>query len=168
MRETFELRPLLLELEEFLKPQTQVKSLTLHMNINRAPSTVYTDRNKLRQILLNLLGNAVKFTHTGSVTLRASGEDPTVTFSVIDTGIGIAPDHLAQIFEAFKQLESSDSREHQGTGLGLAISNRYAALLGGAIEVESTLGQGSTFTVKLPSQGKILARLADPGRERSA
>jgi CheY-like chemotaxis protein len=127
------------------------------------PETVHTDRQRLEQILKNLLSNAFKFTPEGSVTvtvhrpeagvdLSRSGLDPaqTVAFSVADTGIGIAPEHHRTIFEAFQQVDGSISREYGGSGLGLSISRELARLLGGEIGLQSTLGEGSTFTLYVP------------------
>ncbi|GAB1410314.1 hypothetical protein MASR1M90_14680 [Desulfovibrionales bacterium] len=132
----------------------QDESLPLHM---------LTDGHRLQQILRNLLSNAIKFTEKGAVTLRlgrpapeanlsASGLDPahTIALDVIDQGIGIAPEKQASVFEAFRQADGSTSRKYGGTGLGLAISRELAKLLGGEIQLASTVGQGSTFTLFLP------------------
>jgi signal transduction histidine kinase len=109
-----------------------------------------TDVLKLRQILVNLLTNAVKFTDHGSVTLSARADGDDVVFSVADTGIGIPPAHLEHVFDAFWQVEQAASRRVGGTGLGLSVTRRLARLLGGDVTVESTAGQGSTFSVRLP------------------
>ena len=109
-----------------------------------------TDSDKVRQILVNLLSNAVKFTDAGRVELLVSHDDEMVEFVVRDTGPGICREHLEQIFEPFWQAEQSRTRRAQGTGLGLAVARRLARLLGGDIYVDSTIGQGSAFTVRLP------------------
>jgi len=109
-----------------------------------------TDCMKLQQVLVNLLSNAIKFTEHGHVTMsaRAAGED--LVIDVRDTGIGIAPEHLDHIFEPFRQVEQHSTRRAGGTGLGLSVSRQLLALMGGTIGVESTLGQGSVFRVRLP------------------
>ena len=114
-----------------------------------------SDPTKVRQILFNLLSNAAKFTENGQITLRvdrnitATGDQ--LTFQVRDTGIGMSANQLDRVFDAFTQAQASTSREYGGTGLGLAISRRYCELLGGTLKVESTLGEGSTFTAHLPA-----------------
>jgi len=113
------------------------------------------DRTRLRQILINLVGNAIKFTAKGGVTVIAgktadTNGDETLRIEVQDTGIGIDPSHYAMIFERFKQADSSVSRKYGGTGLGLPISLRLARLMGGDISVESAVGHGSTFTIGVP------------------
>jgi len=112
---------------------------------------LYTDDKKLSQILRNFISNALKFTHRGEVRIRAElSENDTVTFSVIDTGIGIPPEQLKQLFQDFVQLGSPFQRHIRGTGLGLALSQRFAALLGGAVWAVSEVGRGSTFAVRIP------------------
>ena len=109
-----------------------------------------SDARRVRQILINLLGNAVKFTEAGTVRLVGATAGGMLTFAISDTGCGIAPDHLPRLFQEFSQIDSSLTRKHGGTGLGLAISRRMARLLGGDIAVQSVPGHGSTFTVTLP------------------
>jgi GAF domain-containing protein len=112
--------------------------------------TLATDAEKLRQIVINLLSNAAKFTPAGSIRLRACAHVDTVTIAIADTGIGIPADKLESIFEEFEQVDGGSTREYGGTGLGLAIARRLARLLGGDIRVRSALGAGSTFTLALP------------------
>ena len=128
----------------------------LKLDLSPHLGVVYVDPVRLRQIILNLIGNACKFTKSGTVTLHArrfkeeTGEF--IEFSVADTGIGIAPEFLDSLFEEFTQVDASATRRYGGTGLGLAISRRLAQLMGGEIRVDSTLGQGTTFTVRLPAE----------------
>jgi len=115
----------------------------------------YQDMTKLRQILFNLLSNAAKFTHEGTVTLHVTrteeaGED-WLTFAVSDTGIGIGEDKIEHVFKEFAQADNSTTRDYGGTGLGLAISKRFCELLGGDLKLRSELGKGSTFTVRIPA-----------------
>ena len=112
--------------------------------------TMVVDDEKLRQILINLLSNAVKFTPAGSIEVRAAARNGSVEIAVADTGIGIPADKLEAIFEEFEQADARSTRVYGGTGLGLAISRRLARLMQGDIQVESTLGKGSTFTLTLP------------------
>ena len=118
--------------------------------------TMTADLTKVRQTLLNLLGNAAKFTEAGEVTLRVSktvdGGEPFFEFEIRDTGIGIGPEHLGRLFRPFMQADSSTSRRFGGTGLGLAISSRFCTMMGGRIEVESEEGVGSVFRVLLPQE----------------
>jgi signal transduction histidine kinase len=117
-----------------------------------APGIVLvSDDAKLRQCLLNLGGNACKFTKDGRITLEARADDEHVTIKVIDTGQGIAADKLALVFEPFTQGDNSTTRAHDGTGLGLTITRRLAQLLGGDVTATSTPGKGSTFEIRLPT-----------------
>jgi PAS domain S-box-containing protein len=113
---------------------------------------VRSDRQKVKQIVVNLLSNALKFTHQGGIDIAVAHDQGTrtVSIAVSDTGIGIAPEHHERIFEDFRQVDDSPSRQYGGTGLGLAICRRLAAALGGRITLRSTLGQGSTFTLTIP------------------
>ncbi|MEO6777922.1 MAG: HAMP domain-containing sensor histidine kinase [Gemmatimonadaceae bacterium] len=117
-----------------------------------------TDSGKVRQILVNLLSNSVKFTPAGRVTLVVQHDGATVRYIVRDTGIGIASEHRDQIFDAFWQVEQPSTRRVGGTGLGLSVTRRLAQLLGGDVTVESTVGQGSAFTVSLPLEAPIPRR----------
>ena len=114
-----------------------------------------TDPGKLKMVLKNLLGNAVKFTEQGSITIAAQGRERGVEISVTDTGIGIPQEALELIFEPFRQVDGSSTRQHNGTGLGLYIVKRTLELLGGTIAVESEIGRGSTFRVWAPSDKEL-------------
>jgi signal transduction histidine kinase len=177
-------RALCADLEQVFRPIAEQQELTFNVEISdEVPETFTTDEHRVQQILKNLLSNAHKFTDEGSVTLRvgpaADGTRYTnpdlvdaagvVALSVIDTGIGIKPDQLLVIFEAFQQADGTTSRKYGGTGLGLSISREIARLLGGEIQVDSTPGEGTTFTLLLPTSATptpvVLApveRLADP------
>jgi signal transduction histidine kinase len=109
-----------------------------------------TDAQRVRQILLNLLSNAIKFTDRGEISLTLRSTAKEVRFAVRDTGIGIPPQAMKELFQDFHQLEAGDGRRYEGTGVGLALSRRLAHALGGEIEVRSNEGQGSTFTLVLP------------------
>jgi signal transduction histidine kinase len=137
-------------------PQAEKNRNTLKLRCPRELGTIKTDRTKLHQILSNLLSNACKFTHEGrvelSVQLAFSDGRPWFEFSVLDTGIGIAPETLERLFSPFTQADSSTTRKYGGTGLGLAISRHFARMLGGDITVRSAPDQGSTFTLRLPAE----------------
>ena len=132
-------------------PLAARKDLAFAVTVAPGTGTVRTDRGKLRQILLNLLSNAVKFTERGSVTLRVWRDEDALRFAVADTGPGIAPEHWERIFAPFTQVDQSRTRREGGTGLGLTVSRRYSALLGGDVTVESVVGQGTTFTLRIPA-----------------
>jgi hypothetical protein len=109
-----------------------------------------SDPQKVRQIIINLLANAVKFTTKGSVRLGARVYDDRVAFEVADTGPGIALEHLERVFDAFWQVDQRMTRKSGGTGLGLSVARQLARLLGGDVSVRSTIGEGSVFIVDLP------------------
>ena len=117
---------------------------------DRVPPYLRGDALRLQQVLLNLLGNALKFTERGHVLLRLDYHDGTLVMEVEDTGIGIAAQHLERIFDPFAQADASTTRQFGGTGLGTTISRQLVALMGGSISVRSTLGVGTTFTVCVP------------------
>ncbi len=184
----FSLRDFLDEVLRLFKEPAEIAGLTLLSDIAPGvPPILEGDQNRLRQILINLVGNAIKFTEKGGVTVRLSGEFPPEETSdydgarpyklrgdVIDTGIGMAPEEIPRLFRAFSQLDTSSTRRHGGTGLGLIISKRLCQLMRGDIEVESTPGRGSTFrfciemaTAKGDSQNPFTAP-ADPVRHAPA
>ncbi len=111
---------------------------------------IYADEQRTRQIMTNIVANAVKFTHEGGVTVRARAENSMVLFEISDTGIGIAPEQYEMVFVEFEQLDNSPTREYEGTGLGMAITKRLVEKHGGRIWLESTPGRGTTFYVTMP------------------
>ena len=133
-----------------LEPLAQAKRIALSTSPPDEPQMIRTDPDMVRRILVNLGGNAVKFTERGSVTLTAEREGNWIVFAVADTGIGIAQHDIPRLFQPFTQLESGFTRRFGGTGLGLFVSRRLADLLGGGIGVASTPGSGSTFTLRVP------------------
>ena len=149
-----ELPQLAENLIDFMRPLAQKKNLQLAADVPAEFPTIVSDSGRIQQILYNLLSNAVKFTPDGGrVELRLRRTDDThVSLAVHDTGVGIPAEQMVHVFEKFRQLDGSMTREHGGTGLGLAISRELATVLGGTIAVESEVDKGSTFTVTLPIQ----------------
>jgi two-component system, chemotaxis family, CheB/CheR fusion protein len=127
-----------------------VKGLDMGLDLPDAPVDIETDIDKARQVLINLLGNAVKYTHEGEVRVACTRAEGRVVFRVTDTGIGIAAEHHPRIFDRFWQVDGGATRVAGGMGIGLAAAREYARLLGGDVEVESAPGRGSTFTFWLP------------------
>jgi signal transduction histidine kinase len=148
----FVLGPMLAECLHTVEPVLKSEQVRLVQEVAADLPTLYTDRDKVKQIVMNLLSNAVKFTHTGTITLTTRSHKGTIAIAVADTGIGIPEAALTHVFEEFRQVDSSTTREYGGTGLGLAISQQFARLMGGDITVQSTVGVGSTFTLTLPQR----------------
>jgi PAS domain S-box-containing protein len=148
--EAASLRSILAEVSAQIEPMVKRKSLEFRVRLSDNIPVLYTDRTKVKQIVLNLLSNAVKFTHRGLVSVSAEAVGNELELRVSDTGIGIRPEHLGVIFEEFRQVDQSRTREYGGTGLGLSITRKLISLLGGEITVTSEYGQGTTFTVRLP------------------
>jgi signal transduction histidine kinase len=174
--ETIDLRPFVLDVASEIESLVSEKELSLSLVMGAALPRIRTDPTHLRQILVNLLGNAVKYTNEGGIVIRTRLVDslpdsgpaaatapapadrgsypttPWIGIQVIDTGIGIAPADQSRIFEEFEQVDAGPrgNSAERGTGLGLSISRRLAALIGGMVELESELGKGSTFTLWLP------------------
>ena len=136
------------------------KGLSFALDIEAARGVYRGDPTRLRQILYNLISNGLKFTETGEIRVTAGQDDGELTLRVADTGVGIAPEALGRLFNAFSQADASTTRQYGGTGLGLSICRRLAELMGGTVSVESELGRGSCFTVRLP--------LPRVGEERAA
>jgi PAS domain S-box-containing protein len=138
-------------------------TVVLEKRVNESLAYVYSDQDKIRQIVLNLLSNAAKFTHAGKITLAASQDGEQLCILVSDTGIGMSAEALPRIFKEFQQAHNTTTRQYGGTGLGLSISRNLAHLLGGDLMVESELGKGSTFTLVIPIhyESKLAASHAD-------
>jgi signal transduction histidine kinase len=139
------------EVAAVVEPLARGKGIELHVDPPAEPVRLETDADKVRQVLINLAGNAVKFTASGGVRIEPERQaDGTVRIAVSDTGPGISDEDRQRLFRPFEQLASGFDRPHGGTGLGLYLSARYAELLGGSIDLESAVGRGSTFTLVLP------------------
>jgi signal transduction histidine kinase/PAS domain-containing protein len=152
---TFAIPELVAEVRAELEPIILRSNLVVRVDLAKDLPPISSDRQKVKQILLNLLGNALKFTHDGVVTISARRlPDRAVRLSVTDTGIGIAPTDQERIFEDFRQLDNSPTRAYGGTGLGLSICRRLAQMLDGRITVQSQLGRGSVFTLTVPQAGR--------------
>lgn len=148
-RDTFRLRAFLEQLIAMLELQASARDLALVLDCPPSlPEFVRADQKRLRQVLINLLSNAIKFTDAGSVTLKVHYRNELATFAVIDTGIGIAPSAAERIFEPFERV-ADDAEARPGIGLGLAITQALVRIMGGDIEVQSALGAGSCFTVRM-------------------
>jgi CheY-like chemotaxis protein/nitrogen-specific signal transduction histidine kinase len=154
-RREFSLVQLLRDVRDLMEVNSNARgnSLALRLDVQAAHDHAIGDSIRIRQVLLNLVGNAIKFTKGGSITIDAAtearGDRIALRVAVTDTGKGVQPDQMGRLFEPFSQLDREFVREHGGTGLGLAISSRIANLLGGRIDVSSTPGIGSTFTLHI-------------------
>jgi two-component system CheB/CheR fusion protein len=149
-----ELSSLAREIGASVEALAEAKGLSLSVEVPKEPTTIVTDPTKLRHILVNLLGNAIRYTDRGQVWFRARTGEETVIFEIEDTGIGIAPEHQQRIFERFWQVDQSDTRVRSGTGLGLMVARDLARALGGDTVVESEIGRGSLFRVQLPRDSR--------------
>jgi len=153
---TFKVPDLVSEVKAELEPIIMQRKLSVTIEMPRDLDPITSDRQKVKQILLNLLSNALKFTHQGGVAIagKRNAREKTMVLSVADTGIGIAGADQDRIFEDFRQLDNSPTRAYGGTGLGLSICRRLAQMLDGRISVQSQVGKGSTFTLTLPTKGR--------------
>jgi signal transduction histidine kinase len=143
-----------------VEPLASQKNLTLTTDVPKGLPIGYGDERRLAQVLLNLVGNAIKFTETGEVAITASQTNGSFNVAVRDIGPGIDPANQAKIFEEFQQVDNTSTRQKGGSGLGLAISKRIIEMHGGRIIVDSALGKGATFTIKLPVKTDSGASLA--------
>jgi hypothetical protein len=148
--EPLDARAIAREAGAMTEPTASAKGLSFSLELPDAAVHLVTDEAKARQILINLCGNAVKYTESGGVRLSVLDGEDRVTFEVHDTGIGISAEHHARIFERFWQVDGGPRRAVEGMGIGLAAAREYARLLGGDVEVNSEPGQGSTFRLWLP------------------
>jgi len=148
---TFDLRSSIEKTAGLVAPLAEKKEIHLKVEIAKDIGDMTTDQRRLEQVVLNLLNNAVKFTEKGYVSLSCRTDNRQCVISVADTGIGIQPEDVTALFQPFHQVDTGLSRKHEGTGLGLSISKRLVAMMGGAIDVQSEPGKGSTFTVRLPN-----------------
>jgi two-component system sensor histidine kinase EvgS len=168
------LRRLLQDVRHIFDLRAREHNVSLEVSVAPdMPAGMILDETRLRQVLFNLVGNAIKFTHEGGVTVRAGVADMErrgdedlcrLTIAVTDTGIGIADDQQDRIFDAFEQQEGQSSRKYGGTGLGLAISRKLARMMGGELSVDSAQGQGSTFVLVLP-EVQVVPMHDDPAGE---
>jgi signal transduction histidine kinase len=179
--ESFEVADALQRCRELLMPLAERKGLLLETRISADVGSIVSDRRRVEQVLINLVGNGIKFTDKGQVTvladllprgseksgrLGASINGPAVRIQVVDSGIGIRPEELNNLFNAFRQLDSGLNRQHEGTGLGLVICEKLLEAMGGDIMVQSQWGAGSTFTVTLPVEATgVNTRVAAPHQE---
>jgi signal transduction histidine kinase len=161
---TFSLPDLVLDLTGIVLPLMRKNHNEFNVIADHVLGEMHTDETKLRQSLINLLGNAAKFTSRGRVALNigkeARADGDWVIFQISDTGIGMDADQLGRLFEAFYQADSSISRRYGGTGLGLSLTKKFCEMLGGQLSVESVLNQGTTFTFGVPARMKTPAHLS--------
>ncbi|MCR4377598.1 MAG: ATP-binding protein [Rhodospirillales bacterium] len=153
--ETFAILDVLETVTDTVQPLIAANGNAFVLDADKNLGDMNSDLTRLRQILFNFLSNAAKFTEKGTITLACRRNADTVTFSVSDTGIGLSEEQIKHVFEPFTQADASTTRKYGGTGLGLTVNREFARLLGGEIEVESHLGEGSTFTVHLPASASV-------------
>ena len=164
--EVFDVSSMIKDTVNLIQPLIETNANTLHIQYAKDLGSMYTDRLKVRQVLLNLLSNAAKFTQHGTITFEGAreeipnsfegenGQRDWIRFRVSDTGIGMTERQLGKLFQAFTQVDASTTRKFRGTGLGLAISKELCMMMDGEISVESEYGKGTTFTVRLPRRAR--------------
>jgi len=160
---------LLSDVETFIRPQAREKGLTFNLEYKYPlPETICSDPLRLKQVLLNLCSNALKFTHTGSITVKTQYDTKTkaLVFNVIDTGIGMSKEQISRVFEAFTQADSSTTKRYGGTGLGLALSQQLAKALGGNIRLNSYEGIGSQFSFSLSLESETKVNLIEKPEDK--
>lgn len=154
MSEKFDLRKSIEKAVQIVSPLAEKKNLRIHFKIGDDIDEMRGDQRRVEQIIINLLSNAVKFTDYGEIHLHCHTDNDSITLSVVDTGIGLKPENVKIIFDAFRQVDSGITRVQEGTGLGLNITKKLVEMMGGSIHVKSELGKGSNFTVLLPKLKK--------------
>ncbi|MDB9313996.1 GAF domain-containing sensor histidine kinase [Spirulina sp. CS-785/01] len=152
--EPFAVEELCVSCLSIVEELARLQDLELKLEIDDKIKTCVADQRRIKQILINLLSNAIKFTQAGTIALKVYQTPEQICYAVIDTGIGIAPEHLDDLFQPFQQIKNPLQRKHKGTGLGLALSQKLARLHGGDLTVTSTPGEGSCFTLCLPINNK--------------
>jgi two-component system, sensor histidine kinase len=161
-----ELPRIIVDVSSMLRPRAMNKGLSLRVDFDGAiPLEIATDPLRLKQVLMNVVGNAIKFTDHGEVTMRVrcqrDGQSSRILFDISDTGIGMTPEQIERLFQPFMQADGSMTRKYGGTGLGLAISKRLVALMGGEISVTSEIGRGSTFSIAIDGGDLSKTQLLD-------
>jgi signal transduction histidine kinase len=151
--EPFSLRESILKVVQSVRPLAEKKGLDLTVEVDPGVDIITSDIRRMEQILLNLLGNAVKFTELGGIRVRCEHTEGCYVITITDTGIGVKHEELESLFEPFHQIDSGLSRKYEGTGLGLSICKKLVAVMGGSISAESSPGKGSTFSITLPADG---------------
>ena len=141
-----------------IRPQAEANGNTVQLQIADDAGTIRADSLKIRQALTNLLSNAAKFTKSGAIAVTVEREGEWILYRVADTGIGMSPEQQAKLFQPFTQADSSTTRQYGGTGLGLVITRRFCHLMGGEVTMKSELGQGTTFTMRLPVEMQEVTR----------
>ncbi len=153
--ENFDLAEMIDEVASTIRPLVEKNANTLHIESASDLGVMHADQIKVRQGLFNLLSNAGKFTHEGTVTLEAGRQrrdgNEWIVFRVTDTGIGLSPEQIVKLFQDFTQADASTTRRFGGTGLGLALTRRFCQMMGGDVTVHSVPGEGSIFTIELPA-----------------
>jgi CheY-like chemotaxis protein len=169
MSESFDVHGLIRDVEATIAPIVAARGNALDVRCRPEIGSMRSDMTRVRQVLLNVLSNAAKFTEGGQIVLDAGREERNgaawLRFSVRDTGIGMSPEQLGKLFQAFTQVDVSTTRRYGGTGLGLVISRQLCQMMGGDVTVESEMGKGSTFTVRLPAQLEAFRRTGEETTE---
>jgi len=154
---SFDLGASIEKMVKLVSPLAEKKGITLQSDLPDIPATITTDQRRLEQVILNLLSNAVKFTEKGRIDISCRSVNDHFLLSFTDTGIGMAEEDIPDLFQPFHQIDTGLARKSEGTGLGLSICKKILDLMGGSIEVESRLGQGSTFSIHLPRKAGGIA-----------